>query len=306
MANQGYLFDDMETYSRKKGKTNAEFYDYESFVKKFTENPKTTDDCYTPPAVYAEILNYVNSIYNLKGKKIIRPFYPGGDYESCEYPDDGVVIDNPPFSILSRIIKFYAAHSVPFFLFSPALTCTQNAEICTVVIADAEITYENKAVVKTNFVTNLLPADILLITAPTLRKSLERAQETRKAHHAKHVYPGNVLSVSDMHKLVDAGLHFEVKRSEAKIIVHLDGLPKKMFGKHLLISDPKAKELAAAKLKAKEPARKETVIELSERERDIIRGLQAGAGQNSPPDARGSAQAGILATGREPCQAGSG
>lgn len=280
MANQGYLFDDMETYSRKKGKTNAEFYDYESFVKKFTENPKTTDDCYTPPAVYAEILNYVNSIYNLKGKKIIRPFYPGGDYESCEYPDDGVVIDNPPFSILSRIIKFYAAHSVPFFLFSPALTCTQNAEICTVVIADAEITYENKAVVKTNFVTNLLPADILLITAPTLRKSLERAQETRKAHHAKHVYPGNVLSVSDMHKLVDAGLHFEVKRSEAKIIVHLDGLPKKTVRKASAHLRPESEGTCGGK----------TESERTGKERDSHRAVRKGKRHNQRITGRGRAK----------------
>ena len=58
MAN-GLLFDDLELepYARKKGKNKAEFYDYESFIKKFTDAPKTTDDCYTPPEVFDAVLD---------------------------------------------------------------------------------------------------------------------------------------------------------------------------------------------------------------------------------------------------------
>ena len=214
MGNQGYLFDDIEIFSPRKKRTKAEFYDYESFVKKFTGAPKTTDDCYTPRDVYEEVLNYVNAICPLEGKKIIRPFYPGGDYENCEYPDDGVVIDNPPFSILSDIIEFYVGEGVKFFLFSPALTCTQKADICTAVVANAAIVYTNGAVVTTNFVTNLLPADILLITAPELKTSLERLKP-RKERLLKNAYPRNVLGVAEMHRLVNGGERFVVKRSEA-------------------------------------------------------------------------------------------
>lgn len=33
-----------------------------------------------------------------------------------------MVIDNPPFSIISKIVRFYHKNEIPFFLFAPALT----------------------------------------------------------------------------------------------------------------------------------------------------------------------------------------
>jgi hypothetical protein len=74
------------------------FHDYESYIAKFREQAKTTDDTYTPPDVYEAVVKYVGTIYDLTDKVILRPFYPGGDYRNAEYPEDGVVIDNPPFS----------------------------------------------------------------------------------------------------------------------------------------------------------------------------------------------------------------
>ncbi|MFR0556541.1 hypothetical protein [Pseudoscardovia radai] len=50
---------------------------------------------------------------------IVRPFWPGTDYERAQYPDGCVVVDNPPFSILAKIIRFYQAHGIRFFLFAP-------------------------------------------------------------------------------------------------------------------------------------------------------------------------------------------
>ena len=47
------------------------------------------------------------------------PFYPGGDYEREEYPQGCTVVDNPPFSILSKIVKHYQERGVGFFLFAP-------------------------------------------------------------------------------------------------------------------------------------------------------------------------------------------
>ena len=61
-------------------------------------NPKkTTDDCYTPPAVYDYVLQYVADHCDIDGMTVVRPFYPGGDYESLVYPDNCVVIDTRPF-----------------------------------------------------------------------------------------------------------------------------------------------------------------------------------------------------------------
>ena len=98
------------------------FNDYEGFVDKFKPK-KTTDDCYTPPAVYQAVLDYVKETYNLPDDTLVlRPFYLSGDYESVEYPEGCIVIDNPPFSIFSKIVYFYTKRSIRFFLFAPALT----------------------------------------------------------------------------------------------------------------------------------------------------------------------------------------
>ena len=60
------------------------FHDYESYVAKFWEGPKTTDDTYTPKDVYKAVLQYVGEVYDMTGKQVLRPFYPCGDYENAE------------------------------------------------------------------------------------------------------------------------------------------------------------------------------------------------------------------------------
>ena len=50
---------------------------YEEFVEKFKPK-KTTDDCYTPPAVYEAVKDWAVKEYDIEGKEIVRPFYPGG------------------------------------------------------------------------------------------------------------------------------------------------------------------------------------------------------------------------------------
>ena len=69
---------------------------YEEFVEKFKPK-KTTDDCYTPPSIYAVIRDWTCKEYGIDPSKIVRPFYPGGDYEHYDYPADSVVIGIPPF-----------------------------------------------------------------------------------------------------------------------------------------------------------------------------------------------------------------
>ena len=101
------------------GKKSA---DYASFLDKF--KPRlTTDDCLTPPNVYEAVRDWAVKEYALEGREIVRPFWPEGDprrpaggYEGMEYPDGCVVIDNPPFSIVSRIVSFYAGRGIDFFL----------------------------------------------------------------------------------------------------------------------------------------------------------------------------------------------
>lgn len=83
------------------GKKEEKFNDYDGFVEKFKPK-KTTDDCYTPTEVYDVVLKHVREKYNIADDvPIVRPFYSGGDYENYDYPEDCVVVDNPPFSIFA-------------------------------------------------------------------------------------------------------------------------------------------------------------------------------------------------------------
>lgn len=85
---------------------------YEEFVEKFKPK-KTTDDCMTPPEIYEVVKDWACGRYQIDPSVIERPFWPGGDYENYDYPVECVVIDNPPFSILSKICRFYLDRGRP-------------------------------------------------------------------------------------------------------------------------------------------------------------------------------------------------
>ena len=155
------------------------FKDYESFVAKFTDKAKTTDDCYTPQDVYEAVVEYVKSIHDMTGKLILRPFFPGGDYENAEYPENGVVIDNPPFSIFTKICRWYSEKNIPFFLFGPGLTIGQIFDCCSAIIVGEQIKFSNGALVKCNFATNLI-GDVLLCSSPRLTKMLAACDSQKK------------------------------------------------------------------------------------------------------------------------------
>lgn len=150
---------------------------YSEFVNKFTIK-KTTDECYTPPEVYQEVKEYVIKNYSVPEECIIRPFYPGGDYQSIDYSGK-IVVDNPPFSKMSEILKFYHDNNVGFFLFANKLTCfnceRHNYKFGYVFVVP-NIVYENGASVPTCFIhnfDNLIKLDGQLLyhsKAPKLRK----------------------------------------------------------------------------------------------------------------------------------------
>ena len=141
MTKQYSLFDEAETMPAVKRSRRDIHEDYDSFVKKFDKSaPKTTDDCYTPQPVYNAVLEWLGSRVNLDGRSIVRPFYPGGDYKNDVLPEACVVVDNPPFSILSEILRFYCAAKVDFFLFAPALTLFVCQDLpLTYVVASANV-----------------------------------------------------------------------------------------------------------------------------------------------------------------------
>lgn len=250
------------------------FEDYEGFVAKF-EPKKTTDDCFTPNEVYNCVLKYISEKCNIKGAKIVRPFYPGGNYERCEYPECCVVVDNPPFSILAQIAKFYIEKDIKFFLFAPHLTLFSAMGEYTRIVVGASIVYENGANVKTSFISNLFE-DIMVMSDPCLYRELEKINELKKINLPKYEYPNEVLTVCAVQKCVERGIPMSFKKSD---IYHIRGLDsqkkhkKAIFGSGFLLSEKAAAEKAAAE---KAAAEKDKVItwELSERERRIIKSLE--------------------------------
>lgn len=221
------LFNDNEiprpNRPRRKGNSSAVYHDYEGYIAKFTDVPKTTDETYTPQDVYNAVVEYVGSVYDMRGKVILRPFYPNGDYENEYYPDNGVVIDNPPFSILVKICAFYAARAIPYFLFAPALTMGNLCRFGTAIIVGNAITFENKANVACGFISNLF-GDIVIMTAPKLGASIARCEsQSIKANLPSFKYPENVLSVSELQTIARGGVEYRVSASDCVPIKSLDG-----------------------------------------------------------------------------------
>lgn len=254
------------------------FHDYDSYIAKFVDHPKTTDDTFTPRDVYEAVVKYVGEVYPLEGKELLRPFYPGGDFENAEYPEDGVVIDNPPFSIFTHCCKWFSARRIPFFLFGPGLTIMSAFNYSTVIVISNQITFDNGAEVKCNFASNLF-GDVGAMTAPRLDELLEACpSQNTKVKLPIYIKPEEVVSVSDLQTISKGGIDFSLRRSECEKIRKLDNFPndKKagLFGDHLLTTEAKAEAKAEAIAKAKAKARQTIVIPLSERERRIVEKLR--------------------------------
>jgi len=230
----------------KKPKAQTSLNDYEGFLEKF-EVKKTTDDCHTPPEVYKAILGYVSTITDLTDKIIIRPFYPNCDYREVEYTDSHVVIDNPPFSIISQIAKYYTENGIKFFIFAPHLTLFNVGLVCTCVVCGVDIKYQNGAVVKTSFLSNLFNG-IGVLGATELYEILNSFNKN-EVKLPKYEYPENVLTVSDVAKLVQRGISFQVDKNHMKHTRTLDSQrmhKKGLFGSGFIISDKAAADKAAA------------------------------------------------------------
>lgn len=191
---------------------------YKKFVEKFKPK-KTTDDCYTPENIYNAVLSWTAKEYGVDPGKILRPFYPGGDYVRAQYPPGYAVVDNPPFSLISEIVGVYMRAQVPFLLFAPHLTCLNIAAGRTDVtrlICNASITYENGAQVNTDFVTNL-DGRYVVRTVPTLRAEIMKADKENTAGKTlpSYEYPPELLTAANIGTLSRFGVEFNLPKDEA-------------------------------------------------------------------------------------------
>ena len=241
---------------------------YEEFVEKFKPK-RTTDDCMTPPEIYEVAKDWACGRYQIDPAVIVRPFWPGGDYENYDYSVGCVVLDNPPFSILSKICRFYLDRGIKFFLFAPSLTCLSTNLKINHIICDAQIEYENGARVKTSFVTNLGDGETMMESAPDLSLWINEAVDELHARKTtklpKYDYPDCVITSARMQYYAAHGVALKIKHQDCTFIRALDAQRKDgkaIFGGGLLLNERAAAERAHT-----------IVWELSEREKEIVKGM---------------------------------
>lgn len=204
---------------------------YEQFVEKFKPK-KTPDDCYTPPRVYDVVAEWVAEEYGYSRDQMLRPFYPGGDYEHFEYPDGTCVVDNPPFSILTKIMDFYQERRIKYFLFAPKLTSLSaigtRPEACAIIIS-GKVTYENGAKINTGFVTNM--DSYRIRTVPELSRRINAGK--KRSELPKYRYPKNIITVSRLESEAVRGKALSIPGDQLRFVRALDHqrrLKKAIFG----------------------------------------------------------------------------
>lgn len=245
---------------------------YDEFVDKFKPR-HTSDDTHTPPNVYEAVLAWAERRYGIDRRRVVRPFYPGGDYAHAEYPDGCVVLDNPPFSILAQIVRFYLDRGIQFFLFAPSLTCFGHARHpgCAAVFSDSDITFDNGAVVRCAFLTSLEGPDMLALSAPDLGDAIAEAEAANRKIGKRHVtplsLPDELVTGARMQYLAAHHTPHIVRRADAAFVRRLDNYPGGIYGGGFLLSTRAAAERAAAERAA---AYK---VELSDRETEIVKQL---------------------------------
>lgn len=243
---------------------------YEQFVDKFKPKP-TTDDCYTPPEVYDVVARWAVKEYGWEDREIVRPFYPGGDYEHFDYPANCAVIDNPPFSILSKIAEFYEQRKIKYFLFAPQLTAFVRQAKSHIGVG-ASVIYQNGAVVGTSFICSDGPT---LRSAPSLYSQIARVVESLKTTKKlpKMEYPPELVTASRLAAYSQYGVDYaEDKAAYVRRLDSQKGRGKSIFGGGYLVPGGPARkaEEALAKAKAKAKARPEYIWQLSAREKDLL------------------------------------
>ena len=265
----------------KAGEISEEDEEYQAFLEKF-QLKKTTDDCYTPPVVYDAVAKWVADTYKLNQADFVRPFYPGGNYQSETYKRNSVVVDNPPFSILAEILKFYKERQIKFFLFAPSLTLfSSSSSSCALPLA-VGITYENGATVNTSFLTNLEDSSIRLRSEPSLFKAVKEANDENlkslRKELPKYSYDHHIITSSFVGALSRLGIDFSVPVAESESISQLDSQKesgKAIYGKGYIVSERVFAEREKAE---REKAER---WELSPREKEIVERLTRNATNNS-------------------------
>lgn len=181
---------------------------------------KVNDEFITPPEVYEIVKNYFIKEFNIDETKtrIIRPFYPGGDFEKEDYSGDCLVLDNPPFSLESVICDYFEERNIKYILFAPTKSLFTHTGNHGYVELGLPILYSKKPEINTSFITNLCK-DIR--TAPSLYYNLreEEAKRLNKKIQPKYIYDKKYKRFYDYTVMNKKGIKYSVDNYKMKYIL---------------------------------------------------------------------------------------
>lgn len=247
-------------------------------------NINTNDECYTSPEVYDTVLNYAIERYNLQGKHIVRPFVPNGNYQQYVYGKNDVVIDNPPFSMASKITNWYIDHNIPFFLFINGLYGVSLSRglhgKATVITTNANVSFYHKGNeknIKLGFVTNMDQKNIIVRGDATLTNRLNGL--VKKKSFKRYHYPDNFLKNNDILAALQRNVELKLTTDNCLFEDNLDYHKAKTNGKSQRLSvfgggylvDDKLYEEFKASLKQDLP--NTYCVTLSPREKKLVEEL---------------------------------
>lgn len=247
-------------------------------------NINTTDECYTSPEVYDTVLKYAVERYHLKGKHIVRPFVPSGNYQQYVYDKNDVVIDNPPFSMTTKITNWYIDHDIPFFLFINGLYGVSLSRglhgKATVIATNANVSFyhkPNNKVIKLGFVTNLEPKNIVIRGDVALTSKLNDLVKKKPLN--KYKYPENTIKNSDILTAICRGVELKLTTNNClfkdNLDYHKEHKLTDVYGGCYLVDDNVYNDYKSALEKVPPYTHHVT---LSEREKGIIEKLNKRSG----------------------------
>jgi hypothetical protein len=129
---------------------------------------------------------------------------------------------------LAKILRFYVARGIKFFLFAPTLTLfsSSSSAYCTKIVCGVLVTYANKAAVNTSFLTNIY-GDNAIICDNELYRRIKEIDDRLKGERAKELqkitYPDNVVSSALLGKIAKR-LTFIIPAEEIRPIKSAGGV----------------------------------------------------------------------------------
>ena len=126
--------------------------------------------------------------------------------------------------------------------------CWGSNNEATKIVTHSVITYENGAKVPTSFLSNMF-GDLAVIGCPELHKILKEVQSENKVKIPSYQYSAEVLTVSDISKIVSQGVELVIHKNDLQYCRGLDSQKKynkSIFGAGFLLSEKATAEKVAA------------------------------------------------------------